>query len=146
MRSCSCIKHKFQFNASHDNCRENICDMIKGNVLHVTNILILSNRLKRGDQFLRFTLLRNFQEAFLSLQPNIWLQLGLNGYVVFWMDKSILVKSQNWILLTCDSFPFIVLHITLWKIGAHISWNRWMFECLGWLGLFSGLRLLFNFH
>ena len=36
---------------------------------------------------------------------------GLNQNVAFWMDKWFILKNQNWILSTCDSFPLIMSHI-----------------------------------
>ena len=31
------------------------------------------------------------------------------------MDKWFILKDQNWILSTCDSFPLIVSHICIWR-------------------------------
>ena len=51
------------------------------------------------------------QELIISLQVDVWLRWGLDQKVVFEMNKWFILKNQNWILPTCDSFPLIVSQI-----------------------------------
>ena len=56
--------------------------MIKGNESDVENI-DFELQAKRGDKFLCFTLFFNFNELFVSLQPDVQLRWGLNQDVAF---------------------------------------------------------------
>ena len=86
--------------------------MIKGNELDVGNIdFELQAKRGTGSKFLCFTLFLNFTDLFISLQLDVWFRWGLDQNVAFWMDKWSILKNQNWILPTCDSFPLIMSHI-----------------------------------
>ena len=62
-------------------------------------------------QILMFFIVFKLQRMFISAQPGVRLKWGLDQNVAFWMDKWLMLKTQNWILPTCDSFPLIVSHI-----------------------------------
>ena len=88
-------------------------DMIKGNQLDVRNIDF--DYRPKSDKFLLFTLFLNFTELVISLQPNVWLRWGLEQDVPFQMDKLFFMKNQNWMSLTCDSFPWFCHKCSLAK-------------------------------
>ena len=60
--------------------------MIKGNELDVVNI-DFGLQTKRGDKFSSFTLVLNFKELFVSLQPDVQLRWSLEQNVDFNMNK-----------------------------------------------------------
>ena len=70
-------------------------------------------------QILMFFIVFKLQRMFISPQPDVWLRWGLDQNVTFYKDKWLMLKTQNWILLTCDSFPLIMSHIPslIWKIS-----------------------------
>ena len=82
-------------------------------------------------QILMFFIVFKFQRMIISLQPDVRLRWGLDQNVAFSMDKWLILKTQNWILPTCDSFPLIVSHICTGKL-AHIKWESEKFRtCQG---------------
>ena len=101
--------------------------MIKGNESDFGNI-DFELQAKRCDKFLRFTLFLNFTELSISLQPDVWLRWGLDQNVALLMDKWLLLKNQNWILSTCDSFPLIVSHLSPSpsETFCHLQWHLWL--------------------
>ena len=62
-------------------------------------------------QILMFFIVFKLQRMFISPQLDIRLRWGLDQNVAFVMDKWLMLKTQNWILPTCDSFPLIMSHI-----------------------------------
>ena len=58
-----------------------------------------------------FYFVLNFKEFSVSLQPDVWLRWGLDQTAAFEMDKWFILKNQNWILPTSDSFPLIMSHM-----------------------------------
>ena len=70
---------------------------------------------------------------FTSQQPDVWLRWGLDQNVAFFMDKWFILKNQNWILLTCDSFPLKVSHMLIPKLLLK-------FWILFWRVLFRGIK------
>ena len=96
--------------------------MIKRNELEVGNT-DFELQDKRGETLLCFTLFLNFKKLFISLQLDVLLRCGLDQNVAFLMDKWFILKNQNWILPTCDSFLLIVSHIStkLQHVVVHIN-------------------------
>ena len=58
------------------------CDMIKGNESDVKNI-DFELQAKRGNKFLMFCIVFEFNELFISLQPDVRLRWGLDQTIVF---------------------------------------------------------------
>ena len=90
--------------------------MIKGNESDVWNIN-LELQVKTRDTFSCCTLL-DFKELRLSLQPDDRLRWSLDQNVAFFKTwtRRLHWKFKNWTLLTCDSFSFILSHISFWTV------------------------------
>ena len=74
--------------------RRHTCDMIKGKS-QMSGILILFTGLKRWQILMFYT---------------VCLRKDSDQNVTFQMDKWLILKNQNWILLTCDPFTLIVTY------------------------------------
>ena len=71
-----------------------------------------------------------FTELFISLQQDVQLRWGLDHNVTFSMGKWFILKNQNWILPTCDSFPLIMSPIFIIHLG--ILYEIELLRCKLW--------------
>ena len=99
---------------------ENLSNFLKSNMRHDQGERVGCREywvtgLKRW-QILMFFIVFKLWRMFISPQLDLRLRWGLDQNVAFLMDKWLMLKTQNWILPTCDSFPLIMSHI-------YIAWQ-----------------------